>query len=267
MSTTPTFALTLPRTVVVTGAASGLGHELCRILLACGVETIGVDRAPALEELRQDNRYAHVTGGVSDPATWEEVNTLIDRSGSQSVGLVTAAAILDVGSILETSSEMLMRTLEVNVVGTALAIKSLLPRMIGNGGGPIVAIGSVSGSFGEQQLAAYSSSKAAVRGLARTIAMDHARQGIRVNVLSPGPMMAGLFKRHLESAADSAKFLATRANRQPAGHILDPAEVAQAAVFLLSGQSSAFIGADLMADGGLSTSFDFRTGAEGTSIG
>lgn len=267
MAAKPTFALTLPSTVVVTGASSGLGHELCRLLLEAGVETVGVDRAPALEDLRGDNRYAHVTGSVSDDATWEEVNTLLDKSGTRSVGLVTAAAILDtVGSILETSKEQLVRSLDVNVVGTAMAMKALLPRMIANGGGQIVAVGSVSGSFGEQQLAAYTASKAAVRGLARTIAMDHAREGIRVNVLSPGPMMAGLFKRHMESAADSKKFEATRANRQPAGKILDPRHVAQGAMFLLSEESGAFIGEDLMADGGLSTSFDFRTGAEGASI-
>mgnify|MGYP001216090401 CR=1 FL=1 len=267
MAAKPTFALTLPSTVVVTGAASGLGHELCRLLLESGVDTVGVDRAAAPEDLRIDNRYAHVTGSVSEEATWNEVNALLDKSGTTSVGLVTAAAILEaVGSILETSKETLVRTLDVNVVGTAMAIKALLPRMIANGGGQIVAVGSVSGSFGEQQLSAYTASKAAVRGLARTIAMDHARQGIRVNVLSPGPMMAGLFKRHMDSAADSKKFEATRANRQPAGKILDPRDVAQAAMFLLSDQSGAFIGEDLMADGGLSTSFDFRTGAEGASI-
>lgn len=262
----PTFALTLPSTVVVTGASSGLGHELCKLLLEAGVETVGVDRAPALDDLRGNNRYVHVTGSVSDEATWGEVNRLLDKSGARSVGLVTAAAILEVGTILETSKDVLARTLDVNVVGTALAIKALLPRMIENGGGQIVAVGSVSGSFGEQQLAAYTASKAAVRGLARTIALDHARQGIRVNVLSPGPMMAGLFKRHMESAADSKKFEATRANRQPAGRIIDPKDVARAAMFLLSDQSGAFIGEDLMADGGLSTGFDFRTGAEGASI-
>lgn len=267
MSRNPTFALNLPRTVVVTGAASGLGHELCRLLVEAGVETVGVDRAPAQDDLRGSNHYAHVSGSVSDEATWREVDALLDKSMPESLGLVTAAAVLDeVGSILETSKETLTRTLDINVVGTALAMKALLPRMIAHGGGPIVAIGSVSGSFGEQQLAAYTASKAAVRGLARTIAMDHARQGVRVNVLSPGPMMAGLFKRHMESAADSRKFEATRANRQPAGRILDPRHVAQAAIFLLSEESGAFIGEDLMADGGLSTSFDFRTGAEGASI-
>ena len=90
MAAKPTFALTLPSTVVVTGASSGLGHELSRLLLQSGVETIGVDRAPALDELRENNRYAHVSGGVSDETTWEAVNALLDKSGTRSLGLVTS---------------------------------------------------------------------------------------------------------------------------------------------------------------------------------
>jgi enoyl-[acyl-carrier-protein] reductase (NADH) len=79
-------------------------------------------------------------------------------------------------------------------------------------------------------------------------------------------MMAGLFKRHLESAADSDRFLATRSARQPSGKILSAEEVARAALFLLSDGASALIGADVVADGGLTASFDFRTGAEGASV-
>jgi NAD(P)-dependent dehydrogenase (short-subunit alcohol dehydrogenase family) len=105
-----------------------------------------------------------------------------------------------------------------------------------------------------------------VRQLARTVAMDHARQGIRANVLSPGPMMAGLFERHMNSANDPKKFYDTRAARQPGGAILSPDHVAGAALFLLSDGSQALNGAEIIADGGLTTSFDFRTGAEGASV-
>ena len=79
-------------------------------------------------------------------------------------------------------------------------------------------------------------------------------------------MYAGLFKRHLESANDSGKFLATRSARQPEGRILEAAEVAQAAMFLLSSGATALRGAEIVADGGLTTSFDYRTGAEGASV-
>ena len=154
----------------------------------------------------------------------------------------------------------------VNVTGTALAMATLIPMMEEARHGAIVAVASVNACLAEQQLAVYNATKAAVRQLARTAALDHARNGVRVNVLSPGPMMAGLFKRHLESAADREKFLATRANRQPQGKILNALDVARAAVFLLSDGASGVLGADLVADGGLTTGFDFRTGAEGASV-
>jgi NAD(P)-dependent dehydrogenase (short-subunit alcohol dehydrogenase family) len=260
------FSIPLPEMVVVTGAASGLGEQLCLLLVECGVKTFGIDVAAASSELSGRAGYVHIVGDVSDEPFWDKTAAQIRATSPVSLGLVTSAAILDVGAILETTKAGMMRALNVNVIGTALAIKAMLPLMIGLGGGSIVAVASVDGTFAEQQLSVYAATKGAVRQLARTIAMDHARQGVRVNVLSPGPMMAGLFKRHLESAADPARFHATRANRQPSGEILDPRDVARAALFLLSSASAAFIGADLMADGGLSTSFDFRTGSEGASV-
>ena len=115
-----------------------------------------------------------------------------------SLGLVTSAAILDVGSVLDATPAIVERAMKVNVLGTVLAFQAVLPRMIAAGGGAIVAVASVNATLAEQQLGIYNASKSAVRQLARTVAMDHARSGVRVNVLSPGPMLAGLFKRHLE---------------------------------------------------------------------
>ena len=113
--------------------------------------------------------------------------------------------------------------------------------------------------------AAYSSSKAALSSAIRTIALDYARRGVSINILAPGPMRAGLFERHLASAADPEKFLAPREARQPVGRICGADEVARAAMFLLSPAASAVFGTTLTADGGLTAGFDFRTGAEGSS--
>ena len=263
MSSTGSISFGLPEVVLVSGAASGLGHEICRLLVSCGVETVGVDIAAAQADLAAEPLYRHVTGDVAQETTWQEA--VRDVRG-RPLGLVTSAAVLDVGTVLEATPRQLSRAFDVNIAGTAFAMKVVLPLMIAGGGGPIVAVASVNATLAEQQLAIYNASKAAARQLARTVAMDHARQGIRVNVLSPGPMMAGLFKRHLESAADSERFLATRSARQPNGKILDAADVARAALFLLSDGANALNGADVVADGGLTTSFDFRTGAEGASV-
>lgn len=263
MPATVTYAL--PDTVLVTGASSGLGTSVCRLLLEAGVKTIGIDLGRAQASLANE-KYTHIRGDVTGDAVWAEVDRLIRDRAPPSLGLITSAAILEVGTILDFDVAALNRTMAVNFTGTALAFKALLPHMIERQSGSIVAVASIDGTFAEQQLAVYCASKGAVRQLARTVAMDHARQGIRVNVLSPGPMMAGLFERHMKSANDPQKFYNTRANRQPGGDIVSPDDVARAGVFLLSSGSAALNGAEIIADGGLTTSFDFRTGAEGASV-
>jgi NAD(P)-dependent dehydrogenase (short-subunit alcohol dehydrogenase family) len=265
MSEKPQLCMTLPALVVVSGTASGLGTRIAKQLVDCGVTTIGVDIAPQPDVL--NNRlYVHMQGDVSQDKVWAAVGDEIRKTNPASVGLVTSAAMLEVGTILEFDRAALEKTMAVNFVGTALAIRAALPHMIERGGGSIVAVASVNGTLAEQQLSVYNASKGAVRQLARTVAMDHARQGIRANVLSPGAMLAGLFERHMKSARDPEKFQATRAARQPTGKITDPGDVAKAALFLLSDASAALNGSELIADGGLTTSFDFRTGSEGASI-
>lgn len=266
MTGRPTLSFDLPEAVVVTGAASGLGQEICALLLDNRVGTIGVDLSPAAVDLAGRDGYAHVAGSVAEQATWDRVKEAVAATGATALGLVTSAAILDTGTVLDATPDLIARTMSVNVTGTALGIRALLPHMVRVKGGAIVAVASINASIAEQQLAVYNASKAAVRQLARTVALDHARDGVRVNVLSPGPMLAGLFKRHLESATDSDRFLATRANRQPIGRILEAREVAQAALFLLSSGAAALQGSDIVADGGLTAGFDFRTGSEGASI-
>jgi NAD(P)-dependent dehydrogenase (short-subunit alcohol dehydrogenase family) len=258
MSEKPQLCMTLPALVVVSGTASGLGTRIAKQLVDCGVTTIGVDTALQPDGL--NNRlYVHMQGDVSQDKVWAAVGDEIRKTNPASVGLVTSAAMLEVGTILEFDRAALEKTMAVN-------IRAALPHMIERGGGSIVAVASVNGTLAEQQLSVYNASKGAVRQLARTVAMDHARQGIRANVLSPGAMLAGLFERHMKSARDPEKFQATRAARQPTGRITDPGDVAKAALFLLSDASAALNGSEVIADGGLTTSFDFRTGSEGASI-
>lgn len=264
--TLPAVSFSLPQTVVVTGASSGLGQELCRLLLQNGVATVGVDVSASQENLSSNTAYTHIAGDVGSQETWDKVIDHLREEDAPSIGLVTSAAILDVCDVTDVTTEILARAMHVNIVGTVLAMKALIPLMAEKKNGAIVAVASVNATLAEQQLAIYNATKAAVRQLARTVAVDHARDGIRTNVLSPGPMFAGLFKRHLESATDSKQFLATRSARQPEGRILEAAEVAQAAMFLLSSGATALRGAEIVADGGLTTSFDYRTGAEGASV-
>lgn len=260
----PEIGFELPDVVVVTGTASGLGFEIGKLLLERGCYVIGVDLAQS--QLTTESNYEHIAGSIAEKATWGTVLDAVRKTGKKRIGLTTSAAILDVGLVPQATEAMIAKTMAVNVTGTALGMGALIPEMEKHGGGSIVAIASVNATLAEQQLAIYNASKAAVRQLARTAALDHARSGVRINVLSPGPMMAGLFKRHLESAANSDKFLAARSNRQPQGKILNARDVAYGVAFLLSNGSAAILGADVIADGGLTTGFDFRTGEEGASV-
>lgn len=255
----------LPELVVVTGASSGLGTAICRQLATANVMVIGVDVGNAPDGL-QGECYAHMKADVTSEANWNDIADSVKCRNPKSIGLLTSAAILEVGTILDFDKSALERTMSVNFTGTALGMRALLPMMIERKAGVIVAVASVNATFAEQQLAVYNASKGAVRMLTRTVAMDHARQGIRANVLSPGAMMAGLFERHMKSANDPKKFEAARAARQPGGAILNVNDVSRAALFLLSDGSAALNGAEIIADGGLTASFDFRTGAEGASV-
>jgi NAD(P)-dependent dehydrogenase (short-subunit alcohol dehydrogenase family) len=258
------WTIELPEQVVVTGTASGLGHECARLLTGAGVLVIGVDVAEPAEELAKADTFTAVRGSITETQTWENVVESVDVP-ARSLGLVAAAAILDVGVLGSEDIAIWRRAWEVNVFGNIIGLTTLMPMLTQAEHASVVVVSSIDASFGEQQLAAYASSKAGLSGAIRTIALDHARTGVNFNVLAPGPMRAGLFERHLASADDPAKFLATREARQPIGRIVGADEVARAAAFLLSPAASAIFGTTLTADGGLTTGFDFRTGAEGSS--
>jgi NAD(P)-dependent dehydrogenase (short-subunit alcohol dehydrogenase family) len=252
----------LPATVVVTGTGGdGLGSVSARLLTAAGTRVVGVDLA-AVEEYEG---YRHVQGDVTAQATWDRVVDAVGAAGPGRLGLLTSAAYLEVGTVLDLDLDVWRRTYEINVIGTVLAMKALLPTMIAAGEGAIVTVASIDALHAEQQLVSYCASKAAVLQLSRTVALDHARQGVNVNCILPGPMRAGLFERHMASAADPERFLATRAARQPFGEIPRPEEVAKVALFLLSDAAKGMTGAQVTVDGGLTTGFDFRTGEEGSS--
>lgn len=256
--------LTLPAVVVVTGTASGLGLATARLLTGAGVRVVGVDVTDVDANDHALEGYRHVSGSVSSPSTWDFVESALDElPGDGGLGFVGAAAVLDTGTLLDDSVHTWRQTWEVNVLGNVLGIKRLLPHLLQNPAlSSVVAVSSIDADYGEESLAAYASSKAALSGALRAIALDFARTGIGFNVLAPGPMRGGLFEKHLQSAADPDAFLAIREARQPIGRVAGADEVAYGAAFLLSAEASAIHGTTLVADGGLTTGFDFRGGAE-----
>lgn len=254
----------MTQVAVVTGAGSGVGKAVTQRFLRRGLNVIGVDLVEVPEDLATQGSLSWVQGSVADPETWQLVKSTAQRDeGAAPEVLVLNAARAYVGTVLELTQEQWQDSFDVNVTGVFHAVRSLLPAMVEVGRGSIVTVASVDAFLAEQGLAAYCSAKGALLQLTRCLAVDHARQGIRVNCVAPGVIDTPFFRRHLETASDPEAFLAVREQRNPLGRLLDADEVAGVVEFAAVGDSTGMTGSVLTVDAGLSASFDFRTGAEG----
>ncbi|QNN54390.1 SDR family NAD(P)-dependent oxidoreductase [Nocardioides mesophilus] len=248
----------LPEVVVLTGASSGLGKHLANVLLDDGCVVVGVDVVPTPEELDGRDTFRSVSGSVDSATTWDAVKATLDELPGRSIGLASVAATLVQGSAAEISAAEWRRAFDVNVIGPGLAIKHLQPEMTRRGGGPMVFVGSVDATYGEEGLVAYCASKGALRQVVRASALDFGRSGIRCTMVSPGPMTTEMFYKHLNSSPDPEALLATRVARQPLGAITSPEDVANVVAFLLSDQAKGVSGVDVIVDGGLTSGYEFR---------
>jgi NAD(P)-dependent dehydrogenase (short-subunit alcohol dehydrogenase family) len=243
-------------TAVVTGSASGVGAATVERLSRRGFDVIGVDLHESAGTAQS------VEGSVAEPSTWLQVHEAASALPAPPTVIVFSAAVLHTGSVLELEPAKWQQTFDVNVGGVFHGLRALLPDMIAAGGGSIVTVASVDAFMAEQGLASYCASKGALLQLTRCVAMDHARDGIRANCVTPGVIDTPFFRRHLETSSDPDQFLHVREQRNPLGRLLQPDEVA-ATVEFAALDASGMTGASLTVDAGLSASFDFRTGAEG----
>ncbi len=247
---------------VVTGGASGIGLATVEVLAQSGALVIAVDRdEERLVDLAGREGIYPLYGDVTDADTWDQVVSMAKNDlGGVPTLFVSNAAIVAVGSILELTDEDWHQVLGVNLMGSVYGVRALLPDMIEAGGGSIVLIGSIDAHMAEQGLAAYCASKGAILQLSKVLAVDHARQGVRVNCVCPGVTDTPLFRYHLSKADDPESVLSMRTDRNPLGRLLAPEDVARTVNFLLSDEAAGITGALVPVDAGLSTSFDFRSG-------
>jgi len=242
------------KVAVVTGAGSGIGRAICLAFAQAGAKLacLDVDEAAAAETAAACDHNALALGcDVSSEAeTKAAAAAALGKFGAVHV-LVNAAATDDRnGTILDIDAQEWSRVFAVNVMGAFLMSRAVLPSMIANGGGSIIHIASQLGRVAAPARAAYCSSKGAVIQLAKAMAVDHAVQNIRVNALSPGAV---------ETRRLVLRFGDMQTARRVAGpkHLLNrlgqPEEIAQAALFLASDGASFMTGADMLVDGGYTT--------------
>ena len=233
------------RVSIVTGAASGIGHEIATALTSEGSTVIGFD-------LRAAGKAMLPCDVTSEADIRRAVANVLAEHNRIDI-LVNAAGIWLPGTIIEPDGVSVWdATMAVNLRGLFLVSRAVLPVMIAQGGGSIIHIGSISGIIGNHGSAAYSASKGAVISLTRAMAVDHGRDHVRVNCVCPGmtrtPMLdateAGL------TPQEAARYNAQRIAAIPLGRLGTPADLAPAVVYLASDEARWVTGSCFTIDGG-----------------
>jgi NAD(P)-dependent dehydrogenase (short-subunit alcohol dehydrogenase family) len=243
------------KVAVITGGASGIGAASARLFASegarvaiCDLDQAAIDIVVAGIEQDGGEAFGQVAD-ISDAGAVESfVNTVAARFGTIHI-LFSNAGISGRGTVIEQLVEDFDRTLAVNLRGAFLCSKFAIPHMTLAGGGSIIFTASELALVGSRRNAAYTVSKAGLIGLARSMALDHAPQKIRVNVLCPGPIDTPMLRRSIEVHADSAAYEQMIVDETPLG-IGRPEEIARVALFLASDDSSYMTGSTVVADGG-----------------
>ena len=234
---------------VITGAASGIGAESARLFAREGAHVVGVDVNPgSVGELALE---ADVTDEAQVRDTYARV---VDELGRIDV-LFNNAGInpTDDGSALETSLESWQRVQDVNLKGVFLCCKHGIPHLLEAGGGSVVNSASFVAAMGAAtSQVSYTASKGGVAALSRELGVELARRGVRVNALCPGPVNTPLLQELFASDPEKAQ---RRLVHVPMGRFAEPGEIAQAAVFLASDESSYVTASTFLVDGGISGAY------------
>jgi NAD(P)-dependent dehydrogenase (short-subunit alcohol dehydrogenase family) len=240
------------KVALISGGARGQGAVEARMFCAEGARVlfgdILDDEGATLEkDLRDggaDASYVHLDVTKNDD--WLAAVALAETRHGKLDILVNNAGILIRKTIEETTEEDWDRIMAINVKGVFLGTRAAIPAMRRAGGGSIVNISSVAGLVATRDSAAYSATKGAVRLFTKTIAIDHVKDGIRVNSVHPGPINTDMIR---EMVANEEVWR-DRLTRLPMGRAGEAEEIAYGVLFLASDESSYMTGSELVIDGG-----------------
>jgi 3alpha(or 20beta)-hydroxysteroid dehydrogenase len=236
------------KVAIVTGAARGQGEAEARRFVAEGADVLLTDvldeeGEKVAADLGDAASYRHLD--VTSEDDWvAAVAEAEDRFGPVTV-LVNNAGILDFGPVEKQDVQKFRRVVDVNLTGTMIGMKSVVPSMRRAGGGSIINISSNSGIWGIPMAAAYCSSKWAVRGLSKAAALELGRHGIRVNSVHPGGVDTPMVSGPGHDPNDT-----TWARKLPLGRFGKPEEIAAVVTFLASDEAAYVTGAEWSVDGG-----------------
>ena len=237
------------RVVVVTGGAAGIGAAASALLAREGaavhVVDVNTEQGRAFEtDMRNQGRdVTFIHGSVADEDSVAQIYSVIDADHGRLDVLVNNAGIALESFGASTSLADWRAVLSVNLDGAFLMCKHAIPLMKSSGGGSIVCTSSICGHIATEGAFSYNASKHAIEGLTKSLALEHARDGIRVNTVCPGYVNTAMGRADV--AADPSIPL-----QHPLGRLAEPQEIANAIAFLASDDASFITGTSLLVDGG-----------------
>ena len=241
---------------VVTGGGSGIGAAIVRTLATAGAVVAVVDRdLAAAQQVASEitglpgSATAHACDVADGVACRQLGDALIAQHGRCDV-LVANAGIGHVGTILTTTESDLDRLWAVNVKGVFHLTQALLPSMLAQQSGSVIVTASIGGVVGIRERFAYCTTKSAVVGMVKCLALDHASSGVRFNAICPGRVETPFVAQRLAESTDPKATRAEMTATQALGRMGTPHEIAAAALYLASDESAFVTGTAFAIDGG-----------------
>ena len=243
------------KTALVTGSGSGIGAAIAEVFAQAGAHVFVADRDEAAGRAvaaRIGESATFLPLDVTSEPQCEATACSVLATADRLDILVNNAGIVHVGTLATTTGADFDRVLAVNTRGVFNVTRAFLPSMLARKHGVIVNLASIAGLIAVRDRLAYTVSKHAVVGLTRAMALDHARDGIRVNAICPGRVETPFVASILANAPDPVALRAEMTATQPMGRMGTPQEIAYAALYLASDEAAFVTGATLCPDGGWS---------------